>query len=89
MTSINAQHNDLAGKDEPPSGRGFRVDLPWLVSAGCIAMSVGGYLTTINSLGSRMQKVEEVQQRQQDTLYEMRGDVKLLLERTISHSPSK
>ena len=52
------------------------------VTVSLLLLSIGGAATTLRSHETRITNVETRQDALKDTLSEMRGDVKLLLERT-------
>lgn len=53
-----------------------------VVTIGSILISVGSILTTLNTLNQRVTSLELKTVKTDDAISEMRGDVKVLLERT-------
>jgi len=53
-----------------------------IVTAGSLLIAAGSILTTIRTLDTRVTKLEMNEERRAETLAEMRGDIKVLLERT-------
>ena len=54
------------------------------LSIAVVLLAVGGMLATVNSLDRRVSSLENRTDAMKETLGEVRGDVKLLLERTKS-----
>lgn len=52
------------------------------VTLGSLLIAVGCLLTTVRQLDSRVTKLEVLDERKNELLSDIRGDIKLLLERT-------
>lgn len=77
-----------ASQEKPVREKKSAVTFERIVTVGAILLAVGGAFTTLSGHERRITNMEERERANRDTLLEMKGDIKVLIERTKPNQKS-